>query len=139
MYSDSPKSIKVNIGNDDCEKQYVTNKSIYCVETVLFKSNVSKIYLAHIHYDDSYTHKKYMNEKYIIKKYFKEFRNQARNEYKILKNLNSKYILSIVDEDVKNGLLVMNKYSHDLFDLLVTCQTNGKKLTIHSLKKYFTE
>ena len=139
---ESQDIIKVNIASyNECPSKFEsfsTLKMTYYIETVLFKSNVSRIYLVHTHHDDDYKDCKDCHQ-YIIKKYHKESINQAKNEYKILRKLDSKYIISIIDKDLKNGILVMNKYSQDMFDLLVTCQSNAKKLSRHSLKKYITE
>ena len=127
--------------NCTCKNMKIGNK-MYFLERTLYKSNVSKIYVAHTH---SHSQSNYTNncnnksKKYVIKKYFSDYKHQAEIEYNILKHLNSKYIISIIDKDLHNGTLVMEKYSHDLFDLLITCQQKQKKLSKHSIKKYFTE
>ena len=156
---DTDDVIKVTMTShnlNECPNEYEsfsTQKNTYYIESVLFKSNVSRIYLVHTHNENhNENHNNGISEnttdnfknckdcrKFIIKKYHKESIKQAKNEYKILKKLNSKYIISIVDKDLKNGILVMNKYSQDMFDLLVTCQATAKKLSTHSLKKYVTE
>lgn len=149
-YSDE-NIIKVNLTPIiECPQSYEsfsTSKNTYFIEKLLYKSNVSKIYLVHTHSNSLESESTVACDdkdcedckKYIIKKYHKDAIKQAKNEYKILKKLNSNLIISIVDKDLKNGILVMNKYSQDMFDLLITCQTNAKKLSKHSLKKYFTE
>lgn len=142
--TDSEETIKVSLGpTKQCPAKYEsfsTRKNTYYLEKVIQQSNVSKIYLVHTHNTINEEDKNCNNcERYIIKKYYKESVKQAKNEYKILKKLDSEYIIRIIDKDVKNGLLVMNKYSQDMFDLLVSCQTRAKKLSKRSIKKYFTE
>ena len=122
-----------------CDKQCCELESInigentYFIESLLHKSNVSKVYIAHKNC------KLKIVQKYAIKIYLSDYSTQAENEYYALKKLQLDGIVKMESFDLKKGIIVMPKYSHDLFDLLSVCQEKQKQLSNSSIRKYFTE
>jgi serine/threonine protein kinase len=120
----------------DCEK-LVINDVIYFIENIMHTSNVSKVYIAHK--DCKHIEANKRVKKFIIKIYMQEYTQQAINEVSSLHILNSPRIIELIDYKIDKGVIIMPKYSHDLFDLISKCQHKNKKLSSFSIQKYFTE
>lgn len=133
-----PKETNSNSENEESEDEleYLKlNDTKYYIEKLLHKSMVSKVYLAH--------NKTGNNKEYCaVKIYLSDFKNQAKNEHKILTLLTSfsiPNIVEMIDVDVDKGVIVMPCYDRDLFDLIVQSQTLRRKFSSKSIKRYFTE
>lgn len=116
----------------NCEK-LIINDITYFIEEKIHTSNVSKIYVAHKNCNDVHI------EKYILKIYMEHQSQQAINEVNALKILKSERIVELIDYKLEKGVIIMPRFSHDLFDLIIECQNKRKKLSLYSIQKYFTE
>lgn len=120
----------------DCEQLNI-NGVVYFIENVMHTSNVSKIYVSHRNCRD----RDFKNriKKFIVKIYMKDYCQQAINEVSALHILDSPRIIELIDYKIEKGVIIMPKYSHDLFDLISECQHKGKQISSSSIQKYFTE